>query len=96
MPCILFALKTFIRAFFCKKCSYAHKLGSYKIRKIPSTVDFHSLYQLLHSQVYGNGLKLWNSSGKICTDKWKENQTESCQCLLVKLKNDTKKLHGLI
>ena len=33
-------------------------LRSYKIRKIPSSVDFHSLYQLLHLQVYCNGLKL--------------------------------------
>ena len=31
-------------------------LMCYKIRKIPSLVDFHSLYQLLHSQVYRNGL----------------------------------------
>ena len=29
-----------------------------KIRKIPSLVDFHSLNQLLHSQVYRNDLKL--------------------------------------
>ena len=31
-------------------------LRSY-IRKIPSLVDFHSLYQLLYYQVYRNGLK---------------------------------------
>ena len=37
---------------------------AYKIRKIPSLVDFHSLYQLLHSQVYHNGLKLWISNVK--------------------------------
>ena len=43
---------------------------AYKIRKIPSLVDFHSLYQLLHSQVYHNGLKLWISNVKICIDKW--------------------------
>ena len=43
-------------------------LTSYKIRKIPSLVDFHSLYQLLHSQVYCNGLKLCISNVKICTD----------------------------
>ena len=28
------------------------------MRKILSLVDFHSLYQLLHLQVYRNGLKL--------------------------------------
>ena len=44
-------------------------LRSYKIRKTPSLVDFHSLYQLLHSQVYRNGLKLWISNVKICFDK---------------------------
>ena len=31
-------------------------LRFYKIRKIPSSVDLHKLYQLLHSQVYRNGL----------------------------------------
>ena len=37
----------------------------YKIRKIPSLVDFHSLYQLLHShKVYRDGLKLWISNVK--------------------------------
>ena len=34
------------------------KLRFYKLRKIPSLVDFHSLFQLLHSQVYCNGLIL--------------------------------------
>ena len=37
-------------------------LRSYKIKKAPSLVNFHSLYQLLHSQAYCNGLKpyiLW-------------------------------------
>ena len=34
-------------------------LRSYKIRKILSLVDFHSSYQLLHSQVYRNDLKHW-------------------------------------
>ena len=29
-------------------------LKSHKIRKIPSLVDFHSLYHLLPSQVYHN------------------------------------------
>ena len=34
-------------------------------------VDFHSLYEVLDSQVYGNGLKLWISNVKVCIDKWK-------------------------
>ena len=42
---------------------------SHKIRKIPSLVDFHSLFQLLHSQVYRDGLKLWIYDVKICFDK---------------------------
>ena len=29
-----------------------------EIGKIPSLIDFHSLYQLLHSQGYHKGLKL--------------------------------------
>ena len=33
-------------------------LRPYKIKKVPSSVDVHGLYQLLHSQVYRNGLKL--------------------------------------
>ena len=33
-------------------------LRSCKMRKIPSLVDFHSIYQFLHSQVYYNGLEL--------------------------------------
>ena len=32
-------------------------LRSYKIEKIPNLTDVHDLYQLLHSQVYPNGLK---------------------------------------
>ena len=44
-------------------------LRSYKIRKIPGLVDFHSLYQLLHSQVYRNGLKLWIFNVKIYIGK---------------------------
>ena len=35
-------------------------LRSRKIRKIPSLVDFHSLQESLHSQVYRNNLKLQN------------------------------------
>ena len=35
-------------------------------------VDFHSLCQLLHSQIYRNGLKLRFSNVKICIDKWKK------------------------
>ena len=47
-------------AFSVIKCPYACKLSmSWKIRKIPSLVYFHSLYQLLHSQVLDrNDLKL--------------------------------------
>ena len=36
---------------------------------IPSLVDFHSLYELLHSQVYRNGLKLRITNVEICIDK---------------------------
>ena len=36
---------------------------------IPSLVNFHRLYQLLHSQVYRNGLKLQITNAKICIDK---------------------------
>ena len=31
-------------------------------------VDFHSLCQLLHSQVYHDDLKLWTSNDEICID----------------------------
>ena len=56
-------------AFFRNEMSVlAVKLRPYKIRKIPSIADFHSLYQLLHLQVYCNGLKLWISKVKICID----------------------------
>ena len=44
-------------------------LTSYKSRKIPSLVDFHSLYQLLRSKVYRNGLKLCISNVKTSIDK---------------------------
>ena len=55
-----------------KKCENKNlRLRSNKIREIPSLVDFHSLYQLLHSQVYRNELKLWISNVKICLDKWR-------------------------
>ena len=40
-----------------------------KFTKISSLVDFYSLYQLLHSQVYRNGLKLRISNMKICIHK---------------------------
>ena len=53
--CVLFAL-IFMRAlFFVKNVHTRISLRAYKIRKIPSLVDFHGL---LHSQVYHNGLKL--------------------------------------
>ena len=44
-------------------------LRSKKFTKISSLVDFYSLYQLLHSQVYRNGLKLRISNMKICIHK---------------------------
>ena len=45
---------------FVMKCPYAGKFKVFKIRKIPSLVDFHSLYQLLLSQeLYHNSSKLW-------------------------------------
>ena len=33
-------------------------------------VDFYSLYQLLHSEVYRKDLKLWISNVKICIDNY--------------------------
>ena len=55
-----------VGAFLVIKWSYM----SFKIRKIPNLVDPHSLYKLLHSQVYSNGLKPWISNVKISVDKW--------------------------
>ena len=79
----------------------------YKIRKIPSLVDFHILYQLLHSQVYRSGLKLLISNVKICVDncewlisgsyitqlnKINEGELDSCQkFLLIKIDERHKK-----
>ena len=45
-------------------------LTSYRIRNIPSFIDFHSSHQVLHLQVYHNGLKIWISKDIICIDKW--------------------------
>ena len=42
-----------------------HKVKVLQIRKISSLVDFHGLYQWLHSQVYCNGLKPWISNVKV-------------------------------
>ena len=49
---------------FVIKCPYARKFKVLQNYKIPSLVDFYSLYQLLHSQLYRNGLKLWISNVK--------------------------------
>ena len=82
--------------FFIIKCHTHVNLRSYKIRKITSLVNFHSLYQLLHSQVYCHGLKLCISKVKICINNcdwlisgshshYKTEHLESClKCLLVK------------
>ena len=53
--------------FFVIKCPYAHKFKVLQIRKIPSLVGSHSLYQFLHSQVYCNRLILIYNV-KICID----------------------------
>ena len=45
--CVLFPLKIFMWTFFKKNIHIRVNLRSYKIRKIPSLVEFHSLYQLL-------------------------------------------------
>ena len=47
-----------VGAFFVMKCPYMPKYKVLQNYKNPSLVDFHSLYQLLHSQVSCNGLKL--------------------------------------
>ena len=44
--------------FFSENVHTCVNFMSYKIIKLSSLVDFHSLYKLLHSQVYRNGLKL--------------------------------------
>ena len=52
-------LKIFLRALFCKKILHARvNLMSNNNKKIPSLRDFHSLYQLLYSQVYHNGFTI--------------------------------------
>ena len=57
--CVLFAIKKFRSGFyFVIKYPSRLNLRSYKIWKIPNLYNFHSLYQLLHSQEYRNGLKL--------------------------------------
>ena len=48
-----------------------------------SLVDFHSLYQLLYSQVYRNGLELWITNIKIYIDKWRRIKQKFAKCLLV-------------
>ena len=45
-------------AFFVIKCPYGRKFKVLQIMKIPSLVNFRNFYQLLHLQVYRNGLKL--------------------------------------
>ena len=60
-----------VRTFFSYENVHTRvNLRSNKIRKIPSLVDFYSLYILLHSQVERNDLRLWISNVKICIDKW--------------------------
>ena len=60
-------LKNIHAGAFFQKTVYTHvNVRSFKIRRILSLIDFHSLYQLLHSQVYCNGLKLGISNVKIC------------------------------
>ena len=51
--CFIYVENIHVGAFLVIKWSYT----SFKIRKIPNLVDFHSLYKLLHSQVHSNGLK---------------------------------------
>ena len=54
-------------------------LRSCKITKILISVDFHSLYQLLHSQVHHNGVKLWISNVEIYFDNYAINKMNENQ-----------------
>ena len=68
--CVLFTLKIFMRALFSQWNVHTRvNLRFYKIREFPGFLDFHSLYQLLHSQVYRNGLELWICNVEICIYK---------------------------
>ena len=65
---------------------------SYKIRKFTCLVDFHSLYQLLYSQVYRKGLKLWISNVKIFINKWRRIKQKVAENVRSwKVTNDKKK-----
>ena len=56
--CFICIKNIYVGAFFRNKMSIRVSLSSYKIRKIFSLVDIYSIYELLHWQVYRNGLKL--------------------------------------
>ena len=89
--CVLFALKVLMQAFFFTiKCPYARKFWSpTKLVKHLVDVDVHGLYQLLHWQVYRNGLKLWVSNIKI--GKWRIiKQKVANNVFWQKLTNDIK------
>ena len=91
--CVLFALKYSFGCFFIFHTRV--NLRSSKIRKNPSLVDFHSLYQLLNSQVYRNGLKLSISKVKICIDKERESNRKLPKMFTCKkFTTDTKKASG--
>ena len=56
-----------VDAFLIIKCLYAHNLKFYKIRKTPSLVYFHNLYQLFHLQVCCNrGLAKKEKNSAFC------------------------------
>ena len=51
-------LKIFMGQFFRIKYPYAREFKVVQNNQIPSLVKFRNLYELLHSQVYHNCLKL--------------------------------------
>ena len=60
------------------------------MRKIPSLVSFHSLYQLLDSQVYHNGLKF------VLINEGKSNRELPKMSASKNLQMAQKNLHTLI
>ena len=84
-------LKNIVAKVFCFviKCPYARKFMVLKIRK---AFDFHSLYQLLLSQEYRNGLEREFLTLKfVLINKGKSNRNSLKMFACKKLMNDTKK-----
>ena len=84
-------LKNIVAKVFCFviKCPYARKFMVLKIRK---AFHFHSLYQLLLSQEYRNGLEREFLTLKfVLINKGKSNRNSLKMFACKKLMNDTKK-----